>query len=360
MSESSEADRPLVVTADDRLLDDLLRLCAAAGVTPEVARDASAARRVWGSVRLVVVGPDRAVEVAAMSPARRDGVVLVGTDADDASMWVRAVSLGAEHVLVLPGQQDTLIELLAGCLDGAVRRAITLSVVGGRGGAGASTLAAALAATATDRGLGTLLVDADPLGGGIDMVLGTEDAVGLRWPDLASASGRLAAQSLREALPQVRSLRMLSWDRGDLVTIPVPSMRAVLTAGQRGHDVVIVDCPRRLDGAAVEALTRSTMTLLLVPAEVRAIAAATRVLASLRAVAAPISLVVRGPGPSGLDASVVADALELPLAAAMRPERGIAEWLDEGLGPVRRRRGPLVGCCASLLDRLGVLGGAPA
>jgi secretion/DNA translocation related CpaE-like protein len=352
------AGRPLLVTADTDLLDDLLRLCAAAGVVPEVAGDAGSARRAWGVAGLVVVGADLAAAVGAVDPARRDGVVVAGKDADDASLWVRAVALGAEHVLALPAQQDQLIELLASCLDGSTRRALTVSIVGGRGGCGASTLAAALALTGADGHLRTLLVDADPLGGGIDMVLGNEDAVGLRWPDLASASGRLAAPSLREALPSVRALRVLSWDRGDVLTIPAEPMRSVLTAAQRGHDLVVIDCPRRLDAAAEEALGRSTVVLLLVPAEVRAIAAATRVLAQLREVAGHICLVARSPGPSGLEADVVADTLDIPLLASMRPEKGIAEWLDEGLGPMRRRRGPLAECCADLLDGLAVVGGA--
>jgi secretion/DNA translocation related CpaE-like protein len=361
VSELTEtAGRPLLVTADNDLLDDLLRLCAAAGVTPEVAGDAGSARRAWGAAGLVVVGEDQAADVAGLDPGRRDGVVVVGHDGDDASLWVRAVALGAEHVLALPAQQDALIELLAGCLDGSTRRALTVSIVGGRGGCGASTLAAALALTGADRGLRTFLVDADPLGGGIDMVLGSEDAVGLRWPDLASASGRLAAPSLREALPSVRALRVLSWDRGDVLTIPAESMRSVLTAAQRAHDLVVVDCPRRLDAAAEEALARSAVVLLLVPAEVRAIAAATRVLGQLRVVAGRICLVARSPGPTGLDAGVVADILDLPLLAHMRPEKGIAQWLDEGLGPMRRRRGALAGCCTDLLDGLAVVGGAHA
>ena len=34
------------------------------------------------------------------------------------------------------------------------------------------------------------------------MVLGREDEAGLRWPDLASANGRVSAESLRLALPR--------------------------------------------------------------------------------------------------------------------------------------------------------------
>jgi hypothetical protein len=50
--------RPLIATADDALLDDILRLCAAAAVTPDLAADSTAARRMWRSAGLVVLGRD--------------------------------------------------------------------------------------------------------------------------------------------------------------------------------------------------------------------------------------------------------------------------------------------------------------
>ncbi len=348
------------MTGDGGLLDELIRLCAAAGAVPEVAADVGAARRAWAGSALLIVGGDRAAELCALEPPRRDGVVLVAADSSDTGIWAPAVALGAEHVLVLPRQQDALLDLLAACVDGGLRAAWTASVVSGAGGAGASTFAAGLAMTAADRGLRTLLVDADPLGGGIDLLLGSEDATGSRWPDLAGARGRLATSSLREVLPVVGSVSVLSWDRGMPQRAPVESMRSVLSAGQRGNDVVVVDCPRWPDPAAEEALTRSNLVLLLVPAEVRAVAAAAQVLSALRPVTAQIGLVVRGPGSSGLDGSRVADSLQLPLVAQMRTERGLAAALEEGLGPMRRKRGQLATCCAVVLDSVAGLDGAAA
>ena len=71
---------PLLVTADDALLDELLRLSAAAGTTPDVARDVSDALRSWAKAPLVLVGADLAEPLARAAPARRDAVfvVLVG------------------------------------------------------------------------------------------------------------------------------------------------------------------------------------------------------------------------------------------------------------------------------------------
>ena len=47
------------------------------------------------------------------------------------------------------------------------------------------------------------MVDADPVGGGIDLVVGAEHAPGVRWPELAGTSGRLSAASLSDALPKL-------------------------------------------------------------------------------------------------------------------------------------------------------------
>jgi secretion/DNA translocation related CpaE-like protein len=343
--------RPLLVTADPDLLDDLLRLTAAAGVEPEVAADPVSARRGWAAAPLVLVGDDLTAEVAASGPARRPAVVVVGTDLDDAGVWRRALAVGAEHVVLLPDGQRWLVDRLAEAAEGAARGAVAC-VLGGRGGAGATTLAVALALAGQRRGLGVVLVDADPLGGGIDLVLGAEDAAGLRWPDLAGTSGRVSPGALRSALPSPEGLTVLSWDRGDLPAVPVAAMTAVLDSAPRGADLVVVDLPRHLDAAAETALARSDVGYLVVPAEVRATAAAARVAAAAALSAADLRVVVRGPAPTGLPAQAVAAALGLPLAGEARAEPGLAAALDRGDPPGVRRRGPLARLAAGLLDDL--------
>jgi secretion/DNA translocation related CpaE-like protein len=349
---ATPAARPLLVTADPVLLDDLLRLCAAAGVEPEVAADAAGARRSWASAPLVLVGADVAGGLDRQPLTRRPGVLLVGRDLDDSSVWQRAVRVGAEQVLIVPDADGDLVERIAAAVEGDGVEAPIVCWVGGRGGAGASTLAAALAVTAARRGLGCLLVDGDPLGGGIDMILGGEDAAGLRWPELAAARGRVNGVALRDALPQLGGLTVLSCDRGDTLSIPADAMRAVLGAGRRGNDLVVVDLPRRLDAATEEALSAAGLVLLVVPAEVRAAAAAARVAAAVSAVASPLQVVVRGPSPSGLSAALIASSLGLPLAGYLPPEPRLAEALERGEPPASRGRGPLAKLCGDLLDEL--------
>lgn len=348
--------RPLVVTADETLLDELLRLCAAAGVDAQVAPDPFTARRHWIQAPLVVLGDDLAAQMCESCPPRRANVAVVTADADDASVWARAVGVGADQVYAVPDEQDRLIEVLANCLDRPGRDARVIAVVGGSGGAGASCFAASVALTASRASHDTLLVDADPLGGGVDMVLGNEDVNGLRWPDLAATQGRISGRSLRQALPRDAGLSMLSWDRGDLLTIPVESMRSVLTAAQRSHDLVVVDVPRRFDPAAEEALVRASSTLLVVTAEIRAVAAAARMLSQLQQVSTDVGLVVRGPGPTGLDADIVSDTLSLPLIARMRNDARVSRSIDDGLGPAPRKRGTLAAAARQTLEWLPTAG----
>ncbi len=357
----TRATRPLLVTTDERLLDDLLRLCAAAGVEVDVVADAVAARRSWVTPPLVIVGADAAPHVAALGPRRREGVVLVGTDLDDASVWQRAVDLGAEHVAFLPDAESWLLERLADVtVAGKACPGRIVCVTGGRGGAGASTLATALALTGMRRGLRTILVDGDPLGCGIDLVLGGEDATGVRWPDLRDASGTVSAATLHDVLPSVDELTVLSWDRSDVLTVPAAAMEAVLGAARRANDLVVVDLPRRVDEASAVALARCDVTLIVVPAEVRAAAAAALVASAVASVAGDVRVVVRGPAPAALPADVLASSLGLPLSGSMRAEPGLAEALERGEPPARRGRGPLAKFCARFLDDLALEAGVAA
>ena len=83
-------------------------------------------------------------------------------------------------------------------------------VVGARGGAGASSLAVALAHSSAQEGKRTVLLDADELGGGIDLVLGAEGHRGVRWSELAAVDGELPSQALFDALAVHRGVHFLS------------------------------------------------------------------------------------------------------------------------------------------------------
>ncbi|MCA1222974.1 septum site-determining protein Ssd [Streptomyces sp. 8L] len=341
--------RPLVITEDVDLLDDVLRLCAAAGADPEVHHKLPDDRGSWERAPLVLVGDDAAAR--CRGAARRPGVMLVGREQDDPAVWQWAVEIGAECVLRLPEAEGWLADRLADAAEGAGELAVTVGVIGGRGGAGASTLACALAVTAARAGRRTTLVDADPLGGGLDVLLGGERAEGRRWPDFAASKGRVAGTALEEALPRLHDLSVLSWDRGEAVTVGPDAMRSVLAAARRRGGVVVVDLPRRIDEPVAEALAQLDVGLLVVPAELRAVAAAERVASMVRMVLRDLRAVVRGPCAAGLDETWIAEALDLSLVGELPPEPGLSELLDRGEPPGSRARGPLAVFCAEFWER---------
>lgn len=344
--------RPLLVTSDPDALDDLLRLAATAGVEVDVAADAGAARRCWAAASMVIVGPDAIDRCAQGRLARRPGVVVLGRDLDDGSIWQRAVEIGAEQVVFLPDADGWLVAALAETVEGAAGEGCLVAVIGARGGAGATTLASALALTAVRTGWTALLVDADPLSGGIDLVFGGEQAEGLRWPQLAETRGRIPAQALTEALPTFGGLPVLSWDRGEVEEVQPEAVRAVLAAARRSCDLVVVDLPRRFDPVAVEVLSAATTSLLVVPCEVRATAAAGRVAARVAALCPDLQLVVRGPAPAGLEPADVVRALRLPVAGIVRAEPGIDAILERGEELAGRSRSPLRALCLDVLQGL--------
>jgi secretion/DNA translocation related CpaE-like protein len=344
--------RPLLLTADPDLLDDLLRLAATAGVDVEVGHEPGAARRAWSAAPLVVLGQDLLEACVAVGLPRRAGVAVLGDDLDDASIWRRGVEVGAEQVLFLPDAEPWLVAALADAAEGVAGSGRLVAVLGGRGGAGATTLSVALALSAVRRGCRALRVDGDPLGGGIDLVLGGEQVTGLRWPDLGDTQGRMPAQALREALPCVGGLSVLSWDRGDPAHVPAHVVASVLAAARRSADLVVVDLPRTIDDQAREVLGAADEVLLVVPAELRAAAGAARVASRASALCRDVGLVVRGPSPGGLTGEQIAGWLGLPLRGEVRAEPALEQALERGDAPGRQARSPLARLCARLLDDL--------
>ncbi|WP_433373332.1 septum site-determining protein Ssd [Actinoplanes sp. CA-142083] len=343
---------PLVVTADQELLDDLVRLAAAGGTEVVVATDPISASPRITAAPMVVFGADVVVECLRAGLPRHSRTVIATR-----SEWPHAVDdaarrLGEVHICLLPDGEAWLVDRFASLPHADPPLARTVAVIGGSGGAGASILAGGLAVTAVRAGHRTLLVDGDPLGGGLDVLLGWEQQNGLRWPALARAGGRVDPPELLRALPQRGDLVLLSFARDESASVPSEAMAAALHAGRRARDVIVADLPRQLDDASVLALQTADRALLVVRPELRSLVGAHGVAQTIRVHRDDLAVVVRGPAPVPLPPRDVAKALGLPLAGVLRPEPDMLVAIENGKGPAYGTRGRLAGLCRELLGKL--------
>ena len=376
---------PVVLTllADPELADNTDRVAAAVGL--RALRIQTPNRKSWNSAAAAVIDEDGARRCTRAGMPRRDGVFVLGTSDSSPSIWEAAIEVGAQKLVVVPAQEAELVRYLAEAAEAgsiASRRGPVIAVAAGRGGGGASVFAAALAQSAVDRsavaqsavaqsavdrsavaqsavdrsagtqsaGGGALLVDLDPCGGGIDLLLGTETAPGLRWPELADASGRLSWTAVRDGLPRYRDVSVLSCTR-TYHEIEAGAAAAIIGAGRRGGATVVCDMPRSLTTAALCALEVADLVAIVTSCDVRGAAATSAVAGVIRSVNPNVGLVVRGPAPGGLRAVEVADIAAVPLLAAMRPEPMLDRQLEQR-GMRLAHRSPLATAARKVLGTL--------
>lgn len=338
----------LALVRDAALRDDVDRVAAAAGIEV-VHADEPSGRKVWTGAVAVLLDREAAHRCALRLLPRRSRVILVTPSEPSPADFQAAIAVGAQSVVALPAHDGELMAELSEAADAVVGdgpRGAVVAVIAGRGGAGASVFAAALAQTASEV-TDALLVDADPWSGGIDLLFGIEADPGLRWPDLTLQGGRLNYAALREVLPRQRGVCVLSGGRGGC-DIDAAPLGAVVEAGSRGGATVVCDVPRRSTAAAETALESADLVIVVAPADVRSCAAAEGVARWVSTVNPNLGLVVRGPAPGGLRSVDVAEIVGLPLLAAMRPQARIAETLEHG-GLRLRRRSPLVGAARRIM-----------
>ena len=312
------APRPLLITADPLLLDDVVRLAAAAGAEMTVREEPSAS--AWSRAPLVLVGDD--VLDAALSRAlpRRDGVIIVRRgagrfdDSTPAATWQGAVALGAEHVAELPEAGRWVVDRLAQSADVMLAGGPVISCVPGVGGAGATTLAAILAREA--RGL---LVDIDPYGPAIPV-----DG-GVRWPDLADTRGRIPPGSLRTALPSVHGTHVLTGTAETRYAVPGDALASILESGGRGFACTVVDTPRCDSDATRIAWARSDAVVIVIGPHPASAARVPALIDGIQEVCTQVCVMARtSPRDSGIWCAAEAAQWQVPVLPAFRHERVLA------------------------------------
>ncbi len=326
----------LLIARDSETIDHVAALASASEVTVETAADVRSASLVWSRAPLIVVGAPELALVCAADLPRRAGIVVFGHLTTDDWRW--AFELGAEDVIEPPGPTGWLADRVVRVGEHD-ESSVVVGVTGCRGGAGGSVFAAALALAATRVRITPYLLDLDPLGCGQAVVLGADGATGLTWDQVSAGAGRIPARSLRSSLGVVEGVALLGWS-GEVCAPPPPGVAAaVVDTARRCTPVTIVDLGRASAPYQHEVMARCDRVLMIVPADVRSVQAARRMAYRLRDAACEV--VVRGPNPGGLTAADVAEALKLPVLAAVSAERGLDQRLERGEPPGQRRRSPL-------------------
>lgn len=215
-----------------------------------------------------------------------------------------------------------------------------VTVVGAVGGVGASTLAALLARRWAADGERVTLVDLDPVGGGIDVLLGIEAVEGVRWADLGGVRGTLDGADLDGLLPTWRGVEVLSGDRR---TGPVEgeAFRAVWPALSGAGRVVVADLPGHAlvpsDGGPGP-LAGGRDVLLVTGQDVLGVAGGVRVRGTL---GSQVPLVLRRRARARVAPLEAARLLDADLVGLLPGDRSLAEATDRGFGPVVAAWSPL-------------------
>ena len=209
---------------------------------------------------------------------------------------------------------------------------VVLTFIGAAGGAGTSTLAAAVARTLAGKvasgsgdGLDPVLVDGQRYSGGLDLLLGVEDSVGARWDDIQIGDGNVDRGTFVRALPRTTDgIAVLTHSRSILpaqiedASDEVAALeRAVAVLGTGGVTVV--------DTSPGGQMMRSDHTFIVTPAEVRAAASAALIAAQCRANSVPASVVLRHRAWSGISADDMAHVTKAEVIAEIPTLRSLTK-----------------------------------
>lgn len=220
---------------------------------------------------------------------------------------------------------------------GSTRRGTIVAVVGAHGGAGTSTVAAWLARHLSAT-MAVGLIDADPCSAGNDRLLGLSKAPGLRWADLHEESGILVPGRLRDSLPALGRLAVLSADgRGGLRAAELG--QGAVVALSQAVDVCVVDfsgealLPGNLGSSM---LAWADVAVLVTGCRTRGVSQAAT---ALGAIPGGMDTVVVATGASGgAEAASMAAELDVDRVIPLRTLRNLQSDLDHGMRVGDRKR----------------------
>lgn len=312
---------PILVAVEDPLLHpEALHIAAACG-------------------RPVVDVVDK-VQLARMQPkafaSLVDGTFVPPTPTPTTFVVTASPDAAPPGAFVLPAQAADLLRALGalslrGEPDAAAAGAV-IAVVGAAGGAGASTLAAAVCIRA---GAGSVLIDAHPRSGGLDLLLGIEEVPGARWGEIELGEGVIARADLLRALPATASQVGVLTSARTMIVDPFPLREddidaAVAACASDG--VTVVDAP----AGAIP--TRCDFAGIVVPAQLRPAAAAASIVAQCDAAGVDHGLIVRDCAWASLNPAELERVTGSRVLARVRTCRGLARAVERGGLPARLPR----------------------
>lgn len=341
----------LIAVTDPVVGPEATHAAAATGLDVITCDDPRDIARHVPRARAVITDRTTASHVAACGRARDIFFVAADPGPIDFEAALRA---HAAQAFLLPAESRDLLAALSTAGESLAPPSVSgrcVAVVGATGGAGTSTFAAGLARTLE----ATVLIDGDPRAGGLDLVLGAEETPGVRWPELHLGPGQLDAADLLAALPVTADgIRLVSGTRSgvnDPFELSDETLTAVLESLQ-SHRVV-------LDGGAGPAAffgagwhDHVDHIVIVVPAEVRAAAAAAQITARCAAHGIPVSVVLRHRGWSSLATSDVEKIIHADIVAELPHLRRLVRDIELGGLPLELPR-PLRQACERVIEDLG-------
>ncbi len=207
-----------------------------------------------------------------------------------------------------------------------------LGVASGSGGVGCSGLGGAIGVGAAAQDLRVVVVDGNPMRGGLQVSMAAEHVPGHRWEHLVEVDGAIDGTRLIERLPSVEGVAVLSAGRAGIALervcpepLPEGVLDEVLDALVRAVDLVVVDwngLPRPGLGPCV----------LIVPADPRGLADAEVWLG--RCGGEDLAgLLTRGRRTERRIAVAIAQGLGLPLLGEIRDDRQVLAAQRRGVAP---------------------------
>lgn len=256
---------------------------------------------------------------------RRERVFFLCPDSTPVD-WRLALQAHAEQAFSLPAQAADLLTVLGRedrRTNDSQPKSRVIGLMGAVGGVGTSVFSAVLARRLAQCGpwsqhnTALVLIDADRLSGGLNLLFGMEDSKGVRWPDLSFRKGKVDACDVLAALPTNReNVRVLSTGRSkedEFFTLRADDVyEAIKCLSQSGVDLIV---DLHADEIAEKTVELLDYLFIIVPGEIRGVAAAAHLLSHYRQYQVPTSLVLRHRGWSGLEREEIEEILDQPVIA---------------------------------------------